>query len=304
METYTPNLMPKVAIIGAGNVGGTIALNLLRKQITNIVLVDIDLKTAQGKAMDLDDFQSSIDGSMKIKGTNDYSHIKNSDIVVIAAGRARKKGENITREELFEINSSVIREVSAKIKENSPGSIIITVTNPVDKMNLLVLNEVNGDRKKIIGAGNLLDTARLKTIIAKELNIPVSKVETIVKGPHNNDMLPVFSCTKVNGKAICEVISSEKLEEISQKVKSRGKSIVDLMGSGYYTIGNVVASMAESVLLDKKNIIPASINLEGEYGIHGISLGVPIKLGKEGAEVIEVEFSEKNELLKAAEKIR
>lgn len=296
--------MPKVSIVGAGNVGSTIALNLIRQQAADIVLLDIDLDMAKGKALDLKDCQATINGNVKINGTNDYADIKNSDIIIITAGKPRKKNIESTREELFEINSKIIKEVCSKIKKHSPKSIIITVTNPVDTINMIVLNELRADRKKVIGAGAMLDTARLKTIIAEEMNVPISAVEAIVIGPHSNDVLPVFSRTKVNGKSICKVLPQEKLEQISQKVKNRGKEIIDLMGSGYYAIANIVAKMVENILLDKGEIISASINLEGEYGIYGVSIGVPVKLGRHGAEIIETDFDEKDELLRVANKLK
>ena len=289
--------MPKISLIGAGNVGSTIAHSIIQKQLTDIILLDIDSELAKGKAMDLEDFQSLINGNLKIQGTDDYSLIQNSEVIVISAGLARKKGTEITREDLFKKNSEIITEIAKKIKKYSPKSIIITVTNPVDKMNELIFKEIPGDRKKIIGAGNLLDTVRLKTIISKELKIPCSQIQTIVKGPHNDNMIPVFSNTNINGKSILDIFSEKELQQISKNLKLRGKSIVDLMGSGYYAIGNVVSHMIEAILLDTKQTIPASVYLDGEYGIKGTSLGVLVSLGKKGAEIIEKDFKEKKELL-------
>jgi len=294
----------KISIIGAGNVGATTALFLIQKQIADIILIDSDTGKAKGRAMDLLDFQSSISGDKKIKGTSDYSLLSDSDMVIIAAGRARKKGENITRQELAEKNSLVIREISMQIKKHSPKSIVITITNPVDKMNSLVLKQTGFSREKVIGAGSLLDTYRLKTIIAEEMNISVSQIKGIVKGMHSDQMIPVFSSTTVNGKKISELADSSALEKIKSKIKSRGKQITSLSGSSYYAIGKAAAQMAESILLDKNEIMPASVYLEGEYGISGISTGVLAKIGRKGAEVIKQEFEEQEELKKTAEKMK
>jgi malate dehydrogenase len=295
--------MPKVSIIGAGNVGSTTALNIVSKQLADIVLLDINTELAIGKSMDLQDYQSSINGCKSIIGTSDYSLISDSDVIVISAGRARRKGETITREDLAEINSEIIKGIAVKIKEYSPNSIVLTITNPLDKMNLLGYKESGINRKKVIGVGGLLDTARLKIIISKELNVPVTLVDAVIKGPHNNDMIPCFSCAKVNGKPVSELISSEKLNKIKQKVRSRGAEVTKHMGSGYYAIGNVTSQMVESILLDKKELMTVSVCLEGEYGINGVSIGVLIRLGKDGAEIVEVDFSEKKELIEAAEKM-
>ena len=295
--------MPKVSIIGAGNVGSTTALNIIQKQLADVVLIDINSDFAIGKAMDLQDYQSSIDGCKQITGGSDYNLIKDSDVIVISAGRTRKKGETITREDLSKINTDIIKGIAVKIKEYSPNSIVLTITNPVDKMNLIVSKELS-DRKKAIGVGGLLDSSRLRLILAEELNVPVALIDAVVKGPHSNNMIPCFSLAKINGKLVSELISSEKLDKIKQKVRSRGAEITKHMGSGYYAIGNIALQMVESILLDKKELMTASVCLEGEYGINRVSIGVLIRLGKDGAEIIEVDFEEKNSLIKAAEKMK
>ncbi|MBD3362014.1 malate dehydrogenase [Candidatus Woesearchaeota archaeon] len=292
--------MTKISFIGAGNVGTTAALRVIEKQLGDVVLLDIDSEMALGKSLDLSDYQSSVNGKCKIIGTSDYSLIKDSDIIVVTAGRARKKEEKITREGLAQINTDIIKTVAENIKKYSPDSIVLTVTNPVDKMNKIIFDILQTDRKKIIGVGSLLDSFRLKTVISEELKTPSSAVLGMVIGPHNDDMIPLFSKTTVNGKKITELITADRLTELKKEIQLRGKKITSLMGSGYYAIGNTISLMIETILQDKKEIIPASIILEGEYGITDISVGVPIKLGRNGAEVVEMDFSEKEELVEIA----
>jgi malate dehydrogenase len=287
--------MPKVSIIGAGNVGATAAFCLARKKITDIVLLDRILEVAQGKSKDISDSFSSI------IGTDDYSLVKDSDVIVITAGKPRTKNGEATREQLFEINSSIVKSVSEEIQKHSPNSVVLTVTNPVDKMNSIVYS-ILGNRSKAIGVAGLLDTFRFRNQIFKATKSKL--IDALVIGPHNDKMIPLLSLAKVDSRPISEVLTADKLDLAVQKTRSRGKEIVDLMGSGYYSIGEAIATMVEHVLLDKKEIIPASVNLEGEYGISGVSIGVPVRLGKDGAEVVELEFREKTELISAAEKMK
>ncbi|MBN1644774.1 malate dehydrogenase [Candidatus Woesearchaeota archaeon] len=292
--------MPKVSIIGAGNVGATAALYFLKKQIAKqIILLDINHSLAKGKAEDLNDFRDISDA--KIKGTNDYSEIRNSDVIIITAGKPREKNSETTREELFAVNSKTIKEIALQIKKYSPNSIVLTVTNPVDKMNGIIYS-ILGNRKKAIGVGSLLDTFRLKNQICEQTN--AYHIDTMVIGPHNDKMIPLFSRTKIHDKPITEYCSAKELEEIAQKTRQRGKEIVDLMGSGYYAIAKAIQVMTNAIINNTNEEIPASVNLEGEYGINGISLGVPIRLGKNGAEVVEKEFEEKSQLLEAAERMK
>lgn len=296
--------MPKVSIIGAGNVGATAAIHLMKKQIADVVLVDNVPKLAEGKATDIKDSLALEKGNCKIAGTEDISCIAESDIIVITAGKPRLPGMN-NREQLLEENSKIVKEVASQIKIHSPNSIVMTVTNPVDKMNTIVMNELQADRKKIIGIGGMLDSIRLRTIIAHELDVPVSKVSAMMIGPHNDSMILLLSQATVNKKSIHKVVPAEKISEIVSRVKKRGAEIIERTGtSPYYAVGNVIANMVEHVLLDKKELISASVHLIGEYGITGVSIGVPIKLGREGAEIVEMEIAEKEELRKIAETMK
>lgn len=293
--------MPKVSIIGAGNVGATAALHLMKKQIADIVLIDKVPKLAEGKATDIKDALALEKGNCKITGTDDMSCIAESDIIVITAGKPRIPGMN-NREQLLEENSKIVKEVASQIKIHSPNSIVMTVTNPVDKMNTIVMNELQADRKKVIGIGGMLDSIRLRTIIAHEMDIPVSKVNAMMIGPHSENMIPLLSQAIVNKKPIHRTMRPEQISEIVSKTKKRGAEIIEKTGtSPYYAIGNVISNMVEHVLLDKKELISASVHLQGEYGITGVSIGVPIKLGRDGAEIVEIEFEEKAELVKASE---
>ena len=296
--------MPKVSIIGAGNVGATAALHLMKKQIADVVLIDKVPKLAEGKAIDIKDALALEKGDCRIKGTDDISCIAGSDIIVITAGKPRLPGMN-NREQLLEENSKIVKEIASLIKIHSPNSIVMTVTNPVDKMNMIVMNELQADRKKVIGIGGMLDSIRLRTIIAHEMDIPVSKVSAMMIGPHNDSMIPLLSQATVNKKSIHKTMPAEKISEIVSRAKKRGAEIIERTGtSPYYAVGNVIANMVEHVLLDKKELISASVHLTGEYGITGISIGVPIRLGKDGAEIVEMEFEEKAELIRIAESLR
>lgn len=296
--------MPKISIIGAGNVGATAALHLMKKQIADVMLVDKVPKLAEGKAIDIKDSLALEKGNCKIIGTDDMSAIKDSEIIVITAGKPRLPGVN-TREQLLEENSKIVKDIAGQIKIHSPNSIILTVTNPVDKMNTIVMNELQADRKKVIGIGGMLDSIRLRTIIAHEIDIPVSKVSAIMIGPHSENMIPLLSQATVNKKPLAKMITPEKISGIINKTKKRGAEIIEKTGmSSYYAIGAVIARTAESILSDSKEMVSASVHLNGEYGITGISIGVPIKLGKEGAEIVEMEFEEKEELVKSAEPLQ
>jgi len=293
--------MPKVSIIGAGNVGATAALCLMKKQITDVLLVDKVPGLAEGKATDIKDSLALEKGNCRITGTDDISKIEESDIVIITAGKPRLPG-NTSRDELITENANTVRMIAAYIKTHSPNSIVLTVTNPVDKMNSIVLNEMQTNRKKVIGIGGLLDSIRLRTIIAHELDVPVSKVNAMMIGPHSDSMIPLLSHATVNKKSFTKLTHPEKINEIIHKTKKRGAEIIEKTGlSSYYAIGNAIANTVEQIVSDKKEIMSASIHLEGEHGITGVSIGVPVRLGRDGAEVIEMEFEEKEELVRLSE---
>jgi len=299
--------MPKVAIIGAGNVGGFSAMRIAESNLADVALVDIAGGVADGKSLDIEDAASLLKYNSKIKGSDDFSQISNADIVVITAGFARKPGE--TRQDLLNKNSKVIQDICQHIKKFSPNAIIIVVTNPVDVMAQVVYKNIGQDRKRVIGLGISLDASRFANLISKALNCPVTEVEPIVVASHNEKMLPLARFTTVKGKPLSELLSGEKITPLIEHTRNRGAEIVSRLGSGsaYVAPSAAVLRMVKAILKDEKQKTLASVPLEGEYGIKGVCLGAPVVLGKNGIEeIIELPLSEseKSDFILAAEEIK
>lgn len=282
----------KITVAGAGNVGATTAFLLLCKGLGNIVLVDIMHGIAKGKALDMHHSLPIMLNECKIIGTDDYAETADSDIAIITAGFPRREG--MTREELFEKNCRVVEEVSRNIARHSPKTVLIVVTNPVDVMCHAAVQASGFPKKRVIGMGGILDSARFRSFIAAELDVPVNSVDAFVLGAHNNTMVPIVSRAKVAGAKLGRRLPEKRLGEIIEKTKNAGAGIIELMGSSaYYSTAAAIAEMAESVLLNQKKILPCSAFVGREYGIKGCFLGVPVKLGKTGVEgIIEVKVSE------------
>ena len=296
----------KVSIIGGGAVGATLAHRVLESGIADVVLLDILKNVASGKAMDLSDASPVVAHERSIIGTDDYKDIESSDIVVITAGEPRKPG--MTRDELISKNAGIIRAVALKVKTHAPSSIIIVVTNPLDVMTYLTYKTTGFPKNRVIGMAGLLDGARFIYLIASELGVPRSSVETYVLGSHGDTMVPLISKTKVNGKPITEIMDSVKLEAIVKRICNRGAEIVSLFGSGsaYYSPSAAVFKMIESILKDKKETLAVSAYLEGEYGLRDLYIGVPCKIGSDGIEkIVEFDISrqESAALVRSAEAI-
>lgn len=297
----------KISVIGAGNVGSTTAMRLAQEGLGEITLIDVVEGLAQGKAFDLEDARPILKHNYQIEGSDDISKIKDSDIIVITAGFARKPGMN--REELLQKNSAILKDICANIKKLAPRAILIVVTNPLDLMTNFVLRITGFKPQKVIGMGVSLDAARFANIIAKELNIPVTDIEATVVGSHGEAMIPLIRFTKIKGVCIDEFSDENKLEALSAKTVSRGAEIVGLLGSGsaYYAPSAAITAIVKAIAKDEKRTIGACVYLNGEYGIKDICFGVPCRLGKEGAEkIVELELNkEELELLKkSAESIR
>jgi len=283
----------KISVIGAGFVGATTAHLLALKGMGNIVLVDVIEGVPQGKALDI--YQSSplecFDCS--IIGTNDYKETENSDIVIITAGVARKPG--MSRDDLLEINKKIVKEVTENVIKYSPGCILILVSNPLDAM-VYVASQVSGfPKQRILGMAGVLDSSRMKSFIAQELKAPPSKIEAMVLGGHGDTMVPLKRLTKVNGKPLHKLMSNEKIEEIIERTRNGGAEIVSLLktGSAYYAPASSIIEMVDAIVNDRKKILPCAAYLEGEYGVNGLFIGVPVRLGKNGVEeVIEIELNE------------
>lgn len=268
--------MTKISIIGAGRIGAGLAFNILNKGLAyEIVFVDIDKRLAKGQALDIK--QSFSKNNIKIYSGN-YEDIKDSDIVVIAAGVPRKAG--MSRLDLVNINAKVISEISNNLKNISPDAIILTATNPVDIMNYLIYKITNHKKEKVIGFGNLLDANRLKIILSKEFKINLSKVETYVVGEHGDFQVPVFSKTKINNNEIR--ISEDKKEELRKKLKDSAMEVIECKKGAEYAPINLITNMVEMIIDDKKEVVCCSIINEEE----NMSIGSPVILGKNGIERI------------------
>ncbi len=284
----------KVAVIGAGQVGGTCAQRIVERKLADVVLVDIAEGLAKGKALDLGQAASIEEYNFKIEGGSDYSLIKGSGVVIMTAGLARKPG--MTREDLLVKNAAIVKGAAENIRKYCPGSIIIMVTNPLDIMTYLAYKTSGFDSGKVFGMAGVLDTARFKYFIAERLGVLPSEVEAVVLGGHGDSMVPVIEYTKVNGKPVSGLIPDSELKGIIQRTRDGGAEIVSLLktGSAYYAPSSAVCEMVEAVLKDKGEVLPASVYLEGQYGINDLYCGVPAKIGEDGVEgIVELKLSDK-----------
>lgn len=281
-------MRPKITIVGAGNVGATAAHWLAERELGDIVLVDIPQTEGmpKGKALDLMQAGPIVGYNTRLIGTTDYEPTANSDIVVITAGVPRKPG--MSREDLVNVNANIIRDVISKAVPLSPNAIYIVVTNPLDTMTYLAYKLSGLPRERVIGQAGILDSARMRTFIAMELDVSVENVQAMVLGGHGDEMVPMVRFTTVAGIPISMLLPREKIDAIVDRTRKGGGEIVSLLktGSAYYAPGAAVAQMVEAILKDQKLIVPCSVYLQGEYGLHDICFGVPVKLGRNGVEQI------------------
>jgi malate dehydrogenase len=288
-------MRPKITIVGAGNVGATTAHWLAERELGDIVLVDIPQTEGmpKGKALDLMQAGPIVGYNTRLIGTTDYEPTANSDIVVITAGVPRKPG--MSREDLVNVNANIIRDVISKAVPLSPNAIYIVVTNPLDTMTYLAYKLSGLPRERVIGQAGILDSARMRTFIAMELDVAVENVQAMVLGGHGDEMVPMVRFTTVAGIPISMLLPKEKIDAIVDRTRKGGGEIVSLLktGSAYYAPGAAVAQMVEAILKDQKLIVPCSVYLQGEYGLHDICFGVPVKLGRKGVEqIIELPLNE------------
>ncbi|WP_322798623.1 malate dehydrogenase [Thermoflexus sp.] len=281
-------MRPKITIVGAGNVGSTTAHWLAERELGDIVLVDIPQTEGmpKGKALDLMQAGPVVGYNTRLIGTTDYEPTANSDIVVITAGVPRKPG--MSREDLVNVNANIIRDVISKALPLSPNAIYIVVTNPLDTMTYLAYKLSGLPRERVIGQAGILDSARMRTFIAMELDVAVENIQAMVLGGHGDEMVPMVRFTTVAGIPISMLLPKEKIDAIVDRTRKGGGEIVSLLktGSAYYAPGAAVAQMVEAILKDQKLIVPCSVYLQGEYGLHDICFGVPVKLGRKGVEQI------------------
>ena len=285
--------MTKISLIGAGQIGGTLAHLIGTKELVNeVVLFDVASGIAKGKALDIAQ-SSSVDGfNVKFSGTDDYKDIKDSDVIIITAGVPRKPG--MSRDDLLGINLKIIKQVAEGIKQNAPNAFVICITNPLDVMVMAFQKFSNLPANKVVGMAGILDSSRFKLFLSLELNIPVKEIEAMVMGGHGDTMVPMPRFTKVSGKPLLELvkdgkITQERLEEINQRTRDGGAEIVKFLekGSAFYAPAASAVQMAESYLNDQKKLLPCAVQLNGEYSVNNIYAGVPVVIGKDGVEKIE-----------------
>jgi len=276
----------KITVVGAGNVGATTAQRLAEHGLADVLLIDIIEGVPQGKALDLLEAAPIEGHDFKISGTNDYDQAENSDLVVITAGIPRKPG--MSRDDLIRTNMNIVRDVTAQIARVAPLAILIVVSNPLDAMCHVAYSTSGFDRRRVIGMAGVLDSARFRSFLAAELDVSVENIQALVLGGHGDTMVPLPRFTTVAGVPVTDLISPERLEEIIARTRQGGAEIVSLLktGSAYYAPGSSVAQMAAAILKDRKQILPCSVRLEGEYGVRGLFVGVPVKLGAHGVEEI------------------
>jgi malate dehydrogenase len=297
----------KISVIGAGFVGSTLVQRLAERDYADVVMFDIVPNMPQGKALDMLEAGPVLGYDSLITGTNDYLDTANSDIVVITSGFPRKPG--MSRDDLVKKNQEIIGQVTEQVVKHSPNCLIIMVTNPLDAMAQFALRVSGFPRERVIGMAGVLDTARFRTFIAQELDVSVRDVQAFVLGGHGDSMVPLSRMCTVAGVPISELIAAERIEQIVQRTRDGGAEIVKLLGTGsaYFAPSASVLQMVDTILLDKKMILPCTVYLQGEYGIHDLFMGVPAKLGSKGLEqVIEVELTELESALlhKSADAVR
>jgi len=283
----------KISLIGAGQIGGTLAHLISIKQLGDVVLFDVMEGLAKGKALDIAQ-STSIDGhNISLLGTNNYEEIKNSDVIIITAGVSRKPG--MTRDDLLETNLKIIKQVAEGIKKNSPNAFVICITNPLDVIVMALQKYSALSTNKVVGMAGILDTSRFKYFLSQELKVPVKNIESLVLGGHGDTMVPMPNHTKVNKKPLNQLIKKEKLDTIIDRTRKGGAEIIKFLekGSAFYAPAASGVEMAESYLKNLKKTLPCAAYLNGEYGFKNIYAGVPVVIGSNGVEkVIELTLNQ------------
>jgi malate dehydrogenase len=283
---------PKITVVGAGNVGGTTAQRLAEKDAYDVVLVDITEGMPQGKALDISQAGPVCGYSTNVVGTNGYAETAGSSIAVITSGIPRKPG--MSRDELLATNAKIVKSVVSELVSRSPDIILILVTNPLDAM-VYVAGRVSGlPKSRIIGMGGILDSARMRTFIAAELNVPGSDVQAMVLGGHGDTMVPLPRYTTVKGKPVSDLMPKDKLDAIIRRTRNGGAEIVGLLktGSAFYAPSASAVDMVEAIHKDQKRVMPCSVLCDGEYGLKHVIVGVPVRIGRSGVEqVVEYDLT-------------
>ena len=305
--------MKKISLIGAGQIGGTLAhLIGIKELVDEVVLFDVASGVAKGKALDIAQ-SSSVDGfNVKLSGTDDYKDIKDSDVVIITAGVPRKPG--MSRDDLLGINLKIIKQVAEGVKDNAPNAFVICITNPLDVM-VMAFQKFSGlPANKVVGMAGILDSSRFKLFLSLEFNVPVREIEAMVMGGHGDTMVPLPRFTKISGKPLLDLvkegkISEERVENINQRTRDGGAEIVKFLekGSAFYAPAASGVQMAEAYLNDEKKLLPCAVHLDGEYGVNNVYAGVPVIIGKNGVEKIEeidLDEKEKKEIMHSVDAVK
>jgi malate dehydrogenase len=288
----------KITLIGAGQIGGTLAHLITIKELGDVVLFDVAEGVAKGKALDIAQSTSVGGFNINLIGTSSYEDIKNSDAIIITAGIPRKPG--MTRDDLLGTNLKIIKQVAEGIRKNSPNAFVICITNPLDVI-VMALQKYSGlPTNKVVGMAGILDSSRFKYFLSQELKVPVKSINTLVLGGHGDTMVPVLDHTTVNGKSLKKLISKEKLDKIIDRTRKGGGEINKLLekGSAFYAPATAGVEMAESYIKDLKKTLPCAAYLNGEYGVKNLYVGVPVIIGKNGIEkVVEIKLTEEEKKL-------
>ena len=286
--------MPTISIIGAGQVGSTLAFLVLEKGLGDVVLIDCIEGLAKGKALDIMQAGALAGFENSVAGYDDYSRLKNSDIVVITAGQARKPG--MSRLDLLRKNSEIVGSVVKGIARFAPEAVILVVTNPLDVMTYLAYKMSGFEPNRVLGQAGVLDSARLKYFLAQECGVAPREISTMILGGHGDSMVPIISQTTVSGKPLIEVLSEEAIERVVEKTRGGGAEVVSLLktGSAYYAPATATLTMLDAIVKDTDALLPTSAYLSGEYGLEDIYVGVPVRLGKDGVkEIVEIDLTDK-----------
>lgn len=298
---------PKVTVVGTGMVGGTVAQLMAQRDYVDVVMIDIVEGMPQGKALDLRETGPVMGYDTYLHGSNDYADAVDSDIVVITSGIPRKPG--MSRDDLLKTNRGIVKSVSAEIAKVAPNAILIVVSNPLDAMCHVALETTGFPRERVIGMAGVLDSARFRSFIAEELDVSVEDVTAFVLGGHGDTMVPLARYSTVAGIPLPDLLDEETIARLQTRTANGGAEVVALLktGSAYYAPAASVCEMVDSILLDKKRILPTSVYLQGEYGINDLYVGVPVKLGKNGIEqIVEIRLTddESSALRKSADAVQ
>jgi malate dehydrogenase len=295
-----------VTVVGAGNVGATAAQEIARRDYADVVLVDIKEGLPQGKALDLNEAGPVLGYEPKLTGSNGYEETAGSDVVVITAGLPRKPG--MSRDDLVTTNEEIVRSCALEASKHSPDAVLVVVSNPLDAMCHVARAATGWPRERVLGMAGILDTARFRTFIAWETGASAKDVTAVVLGGHGDQMVPVVSATTVGGVPLARLVPAERIEAMVERTRKGGGEIVELLGtSAWYAPGAAVAQMVDAICLDQKRVLPCTALLTGEYGIDGLYIGVPVKLGAAGVEaIVELDLTEDEhrELAASAEAVR